>query len=204
MENQNRTLRLPPVERVRELFHYDPHTGILTWKAGSRAGKSVGGKNSSGYLQAQFTIDGQKHRPLVHVIAWAIQTGEWPLHPVDHENHNPSDNRWGNLRPATHVENMQNRSRHGNNTSGTTGVYQDKRTGRWIAQIAWERTTYHLGTFETKEEAVECRRVHNIAYGFHPNHGVDLEAGEKPPTVIAVEGFPSGHVDEEANLNDLP
>lgn len=43
------------------------------------------------------------------------------------------------------------------NTSGHVGVYMDKRYGTWYAQIKHEGQRYNLGTFKTKEKAVNAR-----------------------------------------------
>lgn len=45
-----------------------------------------------------------------------------------------------------------------NNTSGHTGVYQDVKHGRWIAQIGFKGKTYYLGSYPDKQDAVEARR----------------------------------------------
>lgn len=44
------------------------------------------------------------------------------------------------------------------NTSGYTGVYQNKRTGKWVAQITFKRKTYYLGAYAKKEDAVKARQ----------------------------------------------
>ena len=44
------------------------------------------------------------------------------------------------------------------NTSGYTGVYLDKRTGKWIAHITFRRKKYNLGCYERIEDAVKARR----------------------------------------------
>ncbi len=44
------------------------------------------------------------------------------------------------------------------NTSGCTGVYCDKRTGHWIAQITFKHKTYYLGSYRTLEEAAAARQ----------------------------------------------
>ena len=44
------------------------------------------------------------------------------------------------------------------NTSGVTGVYQNRRTQKWCAQITFQRKTYYLGSFEQKSDAVNARR----------------------------------------------
>ncbi len=44
------------------------------------------------------------------------------------------------------------------NTSGHTGVYWDKRTGKWIARITFKGKAYGLGSYENIEDAVKARR----------------------------------------------
>lgn len=43
------------------------------------------------------------------------------------------------------------------NKSGCTGVYQDRKTKRWHAQIRFKGKTYTLGTFTEKQDAVKAR-----------------------------------------------
>lgn len=58
---------------------------------------------------------------------------------------------------VTMLESMKKR-RIASNTSGYTGVYQNKKTGKWIAQITFKRKTYYLGCYEKIEDAVKARR----------------------------------------------
>ena len=44
------------------------------------------------------------------------------------------------------------------NTSGVTGVYQNKRTGKWCAQITFKGKTYSLGTYSRIEDAAKARK----------------------------------------------
>ena len=44
------------------------------------------------------------------------------------------------------------------NTSGYTGVYQDKKTGKWTAQIGFNGKTHHLGSFTNKTDAIAARQ----------------------------------------------
>lgn len=83
---------------------------------------------------------------------------------VDHINHNPLDNRRDNLRICTQHENCFNQSMRKNNTSGTTGIYLDKRSNTWHAQIRVGDRRIYIGYFKTKEEAAEARRQAEIEY----------------------------------------
>lgn len=44
------------------------------------------------------------------------------------------------------------------NTSGCTGVYQEKRYGHWIAYIDFQKHRYSLGTYSKKEHAMYVRK----------------------------------------------
>lgn len=71
---------------------------------------------------------------------------------VDHINGDGLDNRKANIRPATQGQNLMNRGKQINNTSGYKGV---SRTGKdkWKAMIQFEGKDYYAGSFKTKEEA---------------------------------------------------
>ena len=45
-----------------------------------------------------------------------------------------------------------------NNVSGVRGVYQDKKTGKWRAQITLKGKTHYLGSFETIDKAATARK----------------------------------------------
>ena len=44
------------------------------------------------------------------------------------------------------------------NTSGYTGVYLDKRSGKWLAQISFQKKRYHLGLFKDINDAIRARK----------------------------------------------
>ena len=44
-----------------------------------------------------------------------------------------------------------------NNTSGYTGVYQDRKRRMWHAQISFKGKLYDLGTYTTRKEAIKAR-----------------------------------------------
>lgn len=135
-------------ERLKELFHYDPATGLLTWrvsKGRSKAGSKAGSIRKDGYVQVR--VGGRFY--YVHRVAWAIMTGRWPAHLVDHRNTDPSDNRWENLRAATVTQNHANKN--GYSETGLKGVRPDKK--KWMARIGMNGKTHYIGSFDTPEEA---------------------------------------------------
>jgi hypothetical protein len=79
---------------------------------------------------------------------------------VDHINGKIWDNRRSNLRMSTVSENGLHRTRlNANNVSGKTGVYQDRRTGKWLAEIFVSGVKYRLGRFDKLEDAIKARKA---------------------------------------------
>lgn len=139
-------------ERLRELLHYDPVTGEFRWlvsRGGIRAGSFAGCTTKVGYRL--ISIDGRCYRG--HRLAWLYMTGEWPADEVDHVNLVRDDDRWENLREATHEENLRNYPRPRHNTSGVKGVYWNKKNRKWKAQIRVNRSRIYLGLFDSLDEA---------------------------------------------------
>ena len=44
------------------------------------------------------------------------------------------------------------------NTSGYNGVYKNKRTGKWTAQITFKGKTYYLGSYNDIQATVNARK----------------------------------------------
>ena len=106
-----------------------------------------------------------------HRVIWLLHTGSFPLHHIDHINGDRSDNRISNLRAATRTENNRNRRIPNNNTSGAMGVIWSKQDQKWRAQIKVDGRKRHLGYFDNFADAVATRKLAEIKYGFHENHG---------------------------------
>jgi hypothetical protein len=152
-------------ERAREVFSYDPETGLLCWRialgrkirAGARAGSL---DKACGYLKVR--VDGVTYRQ--HRVIWLMQTGAWPVGEIDHEDTVRSNNRWSNLRDVPNVVNQQNRRRaQRRNVTGFLGVSAQRR--RFQAQISVSGVTKYLGKFDTPELAQAAyldakRRLH--------------------------------------------
>ena len=161
-------------ERARELLNYDPETGWLTWRimqckritAGSRAGFEHINKQGT-YRCRIIQIDKKRYRES-HVI-WLVVTGCFPIHEIDHEDHDATNNRWRNLRDVTHIDNSKNRSFSRANKTGVTGVFIVR--GKFRAYIVLSGKTRSLGLFDTIDQAAAARKEAEALHGFHPNHG---------------------------------
>jgi hypothetical protein len=80
-------------------------------------------------------------------------TGEWPPHEIDHIDLDGDNNRWANLREATHRENARNAKMRSHNKAGFKGVCLDKRRNLWRATIHDGKKQVWLGYFPTAEDA---------------------------------------------------
>ena len=138
-------MQQPFIQRIQQTFTYDPETGEMT-----RNGKQVGWRNSSGHMRFDF----ERRKLYIHRIAFAMMGHELPVE-VDHINGNPSDNRWCNLRPCTHADNLKNSRKRSHSRQPYKGVRQHKSIGggRWQARISADGREYSLGYFATPEEA---------------------------------------------------
>lgn len=146
-------------ERLREVLHYDPETGVFTWKetlsrrapAGSRAGahRALKGYTPLGVLGVRY---------LAHRLAWFYVHGVWPPEDLDHINRDRSDNRIANLRLASRAENSQNASIKRNNSSGYKGISWHSPTAKRRAYLTINRKQVHLGMFACLSEAVSARK----------------------------------------------
>jgi hypothetical protein len=174
------------VDDLRAVLHFDPLTGVLTWKTRTAALVNSGkqssvlrwntryagrpaftAKNNSGYLSGAV----HKKSLLAHVVAWAIYHGEWPRGEIDHINGCSTDNRIENLRDVSRSENARNRGLPPCNKSGRIGVSYNKRDKRWVAHIGVYGKAKSLGYFQTRDAAIEARQNAEIVLNYHPNHG---------------------------------
>lgn len=150
-------------ERLRELVHYDPDTGIftrLTDRGGYKAGEVMGATSHRGYMK----IGVDMRRYYAHRLAWLYVYGEMPK-VVDHISGDTSDNRIANLRNVDQATNLRSIVRPNKvNTSGYRGV--SRKRNKWTAALSLNNKRIGLGVFETREAAhaayVEGKRRYHL------------------------------------------
>jgi len=146
---------LPSAEHVREALEYIPETGQFHWRKSGRP---------AGHIQTfqKGTTKEHKRRVIrlgdtLYIatrLAWAIMTGAAPDQEIDHRDGDSLNDRWENLRLASHSQNMGNQRRRADNRSGFKGVSWDNFTGRWVARIREPGGRYrNLGRFENAASA---------------------------------------------------
>lgn len=141
--------------RLRELLHYDPETGVFTWRVrvsqAVKAGAIAGRINYEGY--ATIKVLGHEYR--AHRLALFYMEGKMPAAEVDHINGVRLDNRLVNLRHADRATNAQNmrKALRTNLSCGLIGATWDRRREVWKAAIQVNGKKRMLGAFNTAEEA---------------------------------------------------
>lgn len=156
------------IEYLSTILKLNENTGVLTWRSRPRehfknqqvfvgwntryADKTAGYERPDGYRIVRF--DGQRF--LYHRIVYAIHHGmniqDLPRF-IDHIDNNQRNNIPANLRPAEHAQNLYNISAHIDNTSGFKGVSWEARYKHWEARIRANGQRYHLGYFDSPEDA---------------------------------------------------
>lgn len=145
-------------ERLKELLHYDPDTGVFLWATRPARSKVVVGsiagcKSGNDYLVIQ--VDGRLY--LSHRLAWLYVHGLFPDLDVDHMDGVRSNNRIANLRLASKKANAHNvRRAHADSTSGILGVWKNKGRNKWTSAIKFDGKIHRIGSFETSKEAQEA------------------------------------------------
>ncbi len=168
---------------LHEFFDYFPETGKVITK--SRAAKYFKLARLHKAFNTKYAgeeagfIDPDGYRIIMlfgrnypaHRIAYALMTGKWPDHQIDHENHVRSDNRWDNIKPVTHQENGKNIVMRSSNKTGVTGVCWNASSCQWRAYIMNGRKQKALGMHKDFFDAVCVRKSAEVSLKYHRNHG---------------------------------
>lgn len=159
-------------KQLKEILHYNPESGVFTWIKKTARNIRIGSiadniDTENGYSRINIYEESYK----AHRLAWLYMSGEWPEAQIDHEDHIRHNNKWLNLRKATHQENSKNRSLNKNNTSGCAGVCFSKNRNKWRSYIKINGALISLGSFIDKFDSICARKSAENKYGFHENHG---------------------------------
>jgi hypothetical protein len=148
--------KLTQSELKRQL-HYDPDTGIFTWKVKKQRvniGDVAGNLNKlSGYINIK--LNGIQYK--AHRLAWLYMEGYFPEHHIDHKFGIKDDNRWNKIKHVTRSCNMQNQKINSRNTSGFPGVSWHKRDQIWLSYIGLNDKLISLGAYDDPLEAALAR-----------------------------------------------
>lgn len=180
------TKKLPSQSALRELLHYNPTTGDLTWKTRGRewfksdgsckswntknSGKVAGRRDTchhgKTYIKVKF--DGVIFR--AHRLIWVYVHNTTPEQ-VDHIDGDGTNNKLSNIRAASPTENARNHKLQSNNTSGVAGVNLSGDTGRWQVRISSNGRRVLIGSYDDANDAISARLKAEVDYGYHENHG---------------------------------
>lgn len=129
-------------ERVINLGKWQAIRGKYTWYA-----------KTDVYIVKKIRICVLLHRFILNIA----ETGNKLI--GDHKDRNGLNCQKENLRVVTGTVSNSNRKKLYTNSSGVTGVYWSEQKLKWHAEIRWERKRYHLGFFNSVEEARVARET---------------------------------------------
>jgi len=139
--------------------YFDYKDGDLIWKLSTsnrvKIGSIAGTLRNQGYVYVQLN---RNFYP-VHRVVWEIFNGPIPEGlQIDHKNNIRNDNRIGNLRLSTQLQNMYNVGLKKSNSSGYKGVDWRKDKKLWRAQIRISGKLEFLGHFKCPTAAALAYR----------------------------------------------
>ncbi len=139
-------------KKLKEILDYDPTTGEFRWKTRTAycvvVGSIAGLKGKGDYR----TVSILRQRHLLHRLAFLWMTGNWPGAEIDHINGKVWDNRWCNLRAATHQHNSFN-SKRNKDKKLPKGIRFHNGSKKYEARICINYESRYLGLFEAPEDA---------------------------------------------------
>jgi len=168
------------IKLIKERFEYEPLTGKVYWKKRIFNNPSARNKQwnvryankEAGFSNGQYlkvSIEGKSL--YIHQVAFAIMLGYIP-NEIEHKDKNKINNKWENLREATHAQNSQNVFKRCTNKSGYKGVSWSKSNNCWRMDIQAKGIKYH-SYHSTPEEAyneyiLKSKELHG-EFGYYDN-----------------------------------
>lgn len=143
---------------LRRLLCYNPFSGNFRWRVSSSNRIHVGDiagtiriKRRFGRKVLAIRINGVQY--YTHRLAFLYMRGHWPHNEIDHRDGNGTNNRWLNLREATHSQNQANCGPQKNNKLGIKRVCYDGKRKKYQARIMVRGQRMYLGSFNSIDEA---------------------------------------------------
>jgi AP2 domain len=154
-------LPLPSQAELKRLFSYDPATGALTWRVNTGT-KNFIGKRAGTPCDYYWRVSINGKLFLASRIIWKWMTGVDPINLIDHCDTNGLNDAWTNLRQADYSQNGSNCRAKARTLKG---AYYHDRNGRWLSVVMHKGVRYHLGYFDTEQEAhdayvIAARKLH--------------------------------------------
>lgn len=104
------------------------------------------------YAMRNENVSGHHKTILMHRVIVGAISGQL----VDHKDHCTLNNQRRNLRKADKSKNAGNSIMDKRNTSGRKGVYWNRKTNKWIAQICLNGNRKYIGSFESIDLAARA------------------------------------------------
>ena len=134
-------------------FIYDEKTGDITTPTGKKCIKTT----KNGYRLLTLRDQNKNCYYLYgHQFAWYIKYNE-SVECIDHINGIKTDNRILNLRSVT-------KSQNAINMKNVNGFSFCKRSKKWISYIMVNYKKIHLGSFSSKDDAINCYKINKEKY----------------------------------------
>lgn len=147
-------------ERLKELIHYDPVSGVLTRiavpkRSKAKLGPIKGYSKKEGHLKT--CLDSKEY--YLARLAYFYMTGTWG-NIIDHKDGNPINNVWFNLRNTNKIGNVQNQTRaHHQSKSQLIGAHWRADKNKFESSITAGGKRTRLGYFSTALEAHEAYKT---------------------------------------------
>jgi len=157
MENEIEVWKdVPNYEGLYQVSSIGRVKSFITWRGiNERILKAA--IHSTGYLIVSLKKYSKQKMLKVHKLVAMAFHGHIPDGTnkivVDHINNNKLDNRVANLRLTTNRDNCSKDQKSKGRSSQYTGVYLDKKTKKWQAEINFKGIKVYLGLFELEIHA---------------------------------------------------
>ena len=142
-----------PIERLWELYDFNPLTGCLISTQHNWAGRPIKGRFANSRKKLEVVLkceDGSSIATNYGRVVYAWVHGKWPEQTIDHIDRDPTNNRVWNLRDFSQQLQTQNTRTF---NYGTSWKPRDR---KWSANILINRTRRYLGYFDSEKEAQEA------------------------------------------------